>query len=66
MTRRARIGEGPARHVAVRLDADTLVRVDALIAFYSEPWRPAKRSDALRALILAGLAAEEPRAKPKK
>jgi hypothetical protein len=43
------------KHVAVRLDEQTLLRVDALIPALSTPWRPAKRSDVLRALILAGL-----------
>ncbi len=54
--------KAPARHVAVRLDPSTLARVDALVPFYSQPWRTAKRSDALRALIRAGLATEEPKA----
>jgi hypothetical protein len=43
------------KHVAVRLDEQTLVRVDALIPSLSTPWRTARRSDVLRALILAGL-----------
>jgi hypothetical protein len=46
------------KHVAVRLDEETLVRVDALIPALSTPWRPAKRSDVLRALIHAGLETE--------
>jgi hypothetical protein len=45
------------KHVAVRLDEQTLVRVDALIPSLSTPWRKAKRSDVLRALIHAGLQA---------
>ena len=44
-----------SQHVAVRLDEQTLARVDALIPNLSTPWRAAKRSDVLRALILAGL-----------
>lgn len=47
------------RHVAVRLDAETLARVDALIPGFSTEWREAKRSDVLRALIHAGLAVHE-------
>ncbi|MFT3764393.1 MAG: hypothetical protein QM820_02565 [Minicystis sp.] len=43
------------KHVAVRLDEQTLARVDALIPALSTPWRKAKRSDVLRALIHAGL-----------
>jgi hypothetical protein len=46
------------KHVAVRLDEETLARVDALIPAFSTPWRRAKRSDVLRALIHAGLEAE--------
>jgi len=46
------------KHVAVRLDEQTLARVDALIPVLSTAWRRAKRSDVLRALIHAGLAAE--------
>jgi hypothetical protein len=46
------------KHVAVRLDEQTLVRVDALIPSLSTPWRKAKRSDVLRALIHAGLEAD--------
>jgi hypothetical protein len=45
------------KHVAVRLDEETLVRVDALIPALSTPWRRARRSDVLRALIYAGLEA---------
>jgi len=43
------------QHVAVRLDDETIARVDALIPLLSTPWRRARRSDVLRALILAGL-----------
>jgi hypothetical protein len=46
------------KHVAVRLDEPTLARVDALIPGLSTPWRKAKRSDVLRALIHAGLEAQ--------
>lgn len=46
------------RHVAVRLDEQTLARVDALIPALSTPWRRARRSDVLRALIHAGLEAQ--------
>jgi hypothetical protein len=45
------------KHVAVRLDDETIEQVDALIAAFSTPWRPARRSDVLRALIRAGLQA---------
>lgn len=45
------------KHVAVRLDEPTLAQVDALIPALSTPWHKAKRSDVLRALIHAGLAA---------
>ena len=45
----------PKDHVAVRLDAPTLERVDALKDVLSTPWHDATRSDILRALILTGL-----------
>jgi hypothetical protein len=48
-------------HVSVRLDADTIARVDALAPQFSTQWRPATRSDVLRALILSALEGyEEP------
>jgi hypothetical protein len=43
------------RHVAVRLDEETIARIDALVPGLSSAWHTAKRSDALRAVILAGL-----------
>jgi hypothetical protein len=49
------------KHVAVRLDEQTLARVDALIPALSTPWRQARRSDVLRALIHGGLVTEERR-----
>lgn len=42
-------------HVSVRLDAETIARVDALAPQLSTQWRPATRSDVLRALILTAL-----------
>jgi hypothetical protein len=53
---------GPRKgHVAVRLDPPTIARLDALLPLYELPGRPPTRSDALRAVILAGLDAEERR-----
>lgn len=52
-------------HVAVRLDPNTLSRVDAACVRLSTPWHTATRSDGLRALIMRGLDAydaETPRA----
>lgn len=46
------------KHVAVRLDEETLAQVDALVPALSTPWRRARRSDVLRALIHAGLEAQ--------
>jgi hypothetical protein len=46
-------------HVSVRLDAETIARVDALAPQLSTQWRPATRSDVLRALILTALAGHE-------
>ncbi len=44
------------RHVSVRLGTETIARVDALAPRFSSPYRPATRSDVLRALILTALA----------
>jgi len=52
----------PKGHVAVRLDEATIARVDALLPLYAIPGRQATRSDALRALLLAGFDVEERRA----
>jgi hypothetical protein len=41
--------------VAVRLDAATLSRIDALKDVLTTPWHEATRSDILRALLLTGL-----------
>src|SRR5262245_16526666 len=42
-------------HVAVRLDNETLHRIDAIRALLDTEWRDATRSDVLRLLILKGL-----------
>lgn len=52
----------PRGHVAVRLDAPTIERLEALLPLYALPGREATRSDGLRAVILAGLEVEERRA----
>jgi hypothetical protein len=52
-----------SRHVAVRIDAPTLARVDALIPGLSSAWHTAKRSDALRFVIGEGLDAIARKAK---
>jgi hypothetical protein len=46
----------------VRLDRPIRERLDALRPLYDLPGRHGRRSDALRAVILAGLAVEEERA----
>jgi predicted Zn-dependent protease len=57
------MGHEPERdHVAVRLDAATQARLDAVAETIRVPWGKATRSEALRAVILAGLDALE--AKP--
>jgi hypothetical protein len=48
-------GPTPGCHVAMRLSAVQLVRVDALIPSLSTPWFTASRSDVLRALVETGL-----------
>lgn len=53
-------GRALGRMVAVRLDAETLGRVDDLIPSLSVPGVKATRNDALRAVILAGLPVLEP------
>ena len=45
----------PPHHVSVRLDVDTMARVDALGPSFSTEWHTATRSDILRALILDAL-----------
>jgi hypothetical protein len=52
------------KHIAVRIDTETVARVDALVPGLSSAWHRAKRSDALRYLILAGLAAVEAQVPP--
>jgi len=42
-------------HVAVRLDNETLLRIDAIRSLLDTEWRDATRSDVLRLLILKGL-----------
>src|SRR4051794_19659674 len=49
----------PKDHVAVRLDGDTLSRIDALKDVLSTAWHEATRSDVLRAVILNGLGSME-------
>lgn len=46
-------------HVAVRLDQETLARIDAIRPLLTSEWRDATRSDVLRSLLLAGLVAYE-------
>jgi hypothetical protein len=50
------------RNVAVRLDAEIIARLDALLPLYALPGRPATHSDVTRAVVLAGLELEEKRA----
>ena len=47
-------------HVSVRLDAETIARLDALAPQFSTEERLATRSDVLRALILTALAEHHP------
>lgn len=46
-------------HVSVRLDAETIARIDALAPQFSTQFRLATRSDVLRALILTALAGHQ-------
>jgi hypothetical protein len=46
---------GAKKHTAIRLDPATTARIDALIPCLSTPWHKATRSDAVRAVIAAGL-----------
>jgi hypothetical protein len=59
------VTEAKTKHIAVRLNSDTVARVDALVPGLSSAWHKAKRSDAIRYLILAGLAAVEGQAERK-
>ena len=47
------MGTMSTSHVSVRLDAQTMARVDALGPLFSTRWRRATRSDILRGLIAA-------------
>jgi hypothetical protein len=53
----------PKEHVAVRLDQPIVERIDALLPLYELPGREPSRSDAVRAVVLAGLVVEEHRAR---
>jgi hypothetical protein len=55
----------PTFHVAVRLDKLTLTRIDALCPSPSTAWHQARRSDAPRGVILAGLPVVEAAYPPK-
>jgi hypothetical protein len=41
--------------IAVRIDADLLARIDAMVAKLSTDWRQASRSDVIRALCIKAL-----------
>ena len=43
------------QHTAVRVDQETLARIEAFRELFSTKWRDATISDILRALILRGL-----------
>ena len=49
----------PKDHVAVRLEHEVIARIDALAGPLSTEWHKATRSDALRAVILRGIARME-------
>jgi hypothetical protein len=46
-------------HVAVRLEPELVVKIDALAKELATEWHQAKRSDALRLVIIRGLKAHE-------
>ncbi len=50
--------------VTVRLDQEVLVRIDAIAAARSTPWRKVTRAEVLREVIGVGLAAHQ-RKKPR-
>jgi hypothetical protein len=53
------LNHAPKRHTAVRLDLDTLARIDALLPRFSTRTRPATRSDVLRELLVVALDVRE-------
>jgi len=55
MTEERRPRTKHVNHVSVRLDAPTMLRVEALAPVFSTEWRTATRSDVLRGLILDAL-----------
>jgi hypothetical protein len=58
---RSKGGKRPKGNIAARLDEAIIARLDALMPLYELPGRAATRSDALRAVVLAGLIPEEHR-----
>ncbi len=49
-------GKSPGgKHLSVRIEGAVLVRLDALLPSLSTPWYRAKRSDAIRFILAAGL-----------
>lgn len=48
----------------MRLDADVIARLDALVPLLTSAWRKARRSDVLRKVILSGLLELEGQAPP--
>lgn len=48
-------GQEKKNHVSVRLDRETIKRVDALLPRFTKSRHLGTRSDVVRALILAGL-----------
>ena len=50
------------QHIALRLDAPTVARVDALIPSLCSSWYAANRSDVMRALVMEALPILERRA----
>jgi len=61
-TKRLRAQREPLAHVAVRIPAKDVARIDALATKYTTAWFKPKRSDMLRKLLLNALAAEDAKA----
>jgi hypothetical protein len=57
--RKFRAQREPMDHIAVRLPAKDVARIDALAVKYTTTWLKPSRSDMVRKLLLKALAAED-------
>ncbi len=53
--KRAKSGEAPKQHVAVRLSVEDLAKINAIAAMLTNEWSRVSRSDVLRMLFHKGM-----------